>query len=97
MPLPVAGEVRRDALAHNEAGELRDLIAVRNAAVILAPRTFLRVTEQIGAGDVMEMTDLGAAQAAEIFLGPIGAGAVERIGFLMVDALDLKVRVEPVP
>ena len=33
------------------------------------------------------VADLGAAQAAEIFLRPIRAGAVERIGFLMVDAL----------
>ncbi len=43
------------------------------------------------------MADLGAAQAAEIFLCPIGAGAVERIGFLMVDALTSNVRVEAIP
>ena len=43
------------------------------------------------------VADFGAAQAAEIFLGPIGAGAVELVGFLMVDALDLKVRVEAIP
>jgi hypothetical protein len=39
------------------------------------------------------VADLGATQAAEIFLGPIGASAVERIGFLIADALDLKVGV----
>jgi hypothetical protein len=37
----------------------------------------LRVAEQIRASNVMVDADLGAAQAAEIFLSLIGAGAVK--------------------
>ncbi len=34
--------------------------------------------------------DFSASQAAEVLFGPIGAGSVERIGFLVIDPFDLK-------
>jgi hypothetical protein len=36
---------------------------------------------------MVAMPDFAAPQAAEIFLSPIGASAVEAVGFLMIDAL----------
>ena len=53
------------------------LIAIRHAAVILAPSRLLRVAEQIRASDMVVVADLGAAHAAEKFLRPIRASAVE--------------------
>jgi len=50
----------------------------------------LRVPEQIVASDVVMMSDLGTAHAAEKFLCPIRASAVEAVGFLVVDALHFK-------
>ena len=35
MPLPVTREIRRAALAHDEAGEPRDLIAIRYTGLFL--------------------------------------------------------------
>jgi hypothetical protein len=43
------------------------------------------------------MPDLGAAHAAEKFLCPIRASAVEAVGFLMIDALHFKAAVQLVP
>ena len=43
------------------------------------------------------VADLGAADAAEKFLRPIRAGAVERIGFLVVDALHFEAAIQAVP
>ena len=43
------------------------------------------------------VADLGAAHTAEKFLGPIRAGAVEAIGFFVIDPLHLKTLVQVVP
>ena len=41
--------------------------------------------------------DLGAAQAAEIFFGLIGAGPVKAVRLLMIDALHFEALVQPIP
>jgi hypothetical protein len=41
--------------------------------------------------------DFSAAQAAEVLLGLISAGAIQRIGFLVVDPLDLEALMSVVP
>ena len=46
---------------------------------------------------MMMNADLGAAQAAEIFLGLIRAGTVEAVGLLMVDALHFETFVQTIP
>jgi len=50
----------------------------------------LRVAQQIGARDVVVVPDLTPAHAAEKFLCAIGAGTVQAIGFLVVDALQFR-------
>ncbi len=53
-------------------------------------RTLARSEAQIVASDMVMVADLGAPETAKIFLGPIRAGAVEAVGFLMVDPLHFK-------
>ena len=43
------------------------------------------------------VADLGAAHTAEKFFRPIRASAVQRIGLLMVDALNLETLVQFIP
>jgi hypothetical protein len=73
MALPVAAEIDARLVFHRQSSNLVGLIAIRNAAVIFAPRCFLSIPEQISARDMMMVADLGAAHAAEKFLGPIRA------------------------
>jgi hypothetical protein len=47
-----------------------DLIAVRNAAVIFAPRSFSFIAKEIGASNVMVMPDIGATKAREVSFPP---------------------------
>jgi hypothetical protein len=61
MPLPVAGEVHALAALHRQRGHAVHLIAIRDAAVILAPRRLLRVSEEISASNVIVNADFGGA------------------------------------
>src|ERR1700728_1590952 len=97
MALPIPGEGFRLAAVKRIAGKFLYLLAVRQAAVILAPRRFLRIPEKIVPGDMVMMADLGAAHTGEKFLRPIGASAILRIGFLVVDALHFVLGVKLVP
>ena len=54
-----------------------DLLAVTDAAQILAPGRLLSVTNKIGPGDVVVMSELAATQAGEVGFSAVGAGAVE--------------------
>lgn len=63
------------------------LLAIGSAAIIFAPRGFLRIAEQIQARDVIMVAHFTAAQAAEIALCPIRASAVTAVGLFVVDAL----------
>jgi hypothetical protein len=57
----------------------------------------LRVAEQIRASNVMVDADLGTAQSGEILLSLVGAGTIEAVGFLMVDALHFKALMQAIP
>ncbi len=65
MPLPVADEIRAGPLAEGKAGQTAHLVPVGHPAVILPPRGFLSVAEEVGAGDMMVVPRFGAAEAAE--------------------------------
>jgi hypothetical protein len=65
--------------------------------MVVAPSALGSITPEIDARDMMEMAKLGAAHAAEKVLGSVRASAVLTAGFLMIDALDWKVRREVVP
>ena len=45
----------------------------------------------------MVNADLGAAQAAEIFFGLIGASTVKAVSFLMVDPLHFEALMQAIP
>jgi hypothetical protein len=45
----------------------------------------------------MVEADFSAAQAAEVLLGLMSAGAIQRIGFLVADPLDLEALMLVVP
>lgn len=73
------------------------LLAIGDAPVILTPRTFLGVPEQIGLRNVMMMPNLGPAQAAEIFLSHIGAGFAVAANLLVIDAAHFEFGLERIP
>ncbi len=63
------------------------LLAVADPAQVLPPCRFLGVADEIGAGDVVMVAKLGTAQAGEVGLRPVGAGAVDAVAVLVVDPL----------
>ena len=46
---------------------------------------------------MMMMPDFSAPHAAEKFLGPIRASAVEAVSIFVIDPLDFKARVKRIP
>jgi len=89
VPLPVAAKIDAWLTRHGELSDASDLFAVGDAAAVFPPGCLLGVAEEIGAGDVVVVTGLGPAKAAEVLLGPVGASAVVGIGLGMDDALHL--------
>jgi hypothetical protein len=72
------------------------LIAIRDAAPILAPRGLLSAPEEIRAGDMVVNADLGPMQSAEVF-NHVSARAIEAVCLLMVSALDLETLISVIP
>ena len=97
MPLPVPHEVRAGGLGEGQGGDAAGLVPVGHAAVILAPGRFLSVAEQVGAGDMVVVSSLGATEAAEILLRHVRAGAGLAVGLGVVDPLHLESRVQGIP
>jgi hypothetical protein len=62
-----------------------NVIAISDPAMVFPPGRLLRVAKQIRSSDMTMVPSLGAAHAAEKFLGPIRASAVETIGFFVID------------
>ena len=83
----------RQRRAHDQAV----LLAVADAAVILAPIHFSGVGRQIRAGDLVMNADLRAAQTGEEAFRLIGRSAVVAIGHGVVDALGHVARMESIP
>jgi hypothetical protein len=71
---------------HRQHDNAVNLAAVGIAAMILAPGRFLREADQIGAGDVVVVPDLGPAHAREERLGVVRVNLLFRdaVGFLVV-------------
>jgi hypothetical protein len=76
MALPVSSEVHRLAALHCKRGNEAHLIAIRDAS--FRHDDSCTWAEQIRASNVV-VADFGAAQAAEVFFGLIGASAVRRV------------------
>ena len=97
MPLPIPHEVGRGGLGERQGGDAAGLVPVGHAAVVLAPGRLLGVAEQVGARDVVVVPGLGAAEAGEVFLRHVRAGAGLAVGLAVIDAAHLEMGVERVP
>jgi hypothetical protein len=85
--LPIPAEIDARLVLHDERHHAINLEAVRIFSVILAPCHLLREADQVRTSNMVMMADLRAAHAGEKRFGVVGASVVERVGFLMVDAL----------
>ncbi len=95
----VASSRRSDrwAASHRQADDAVRLLAVADPAQVLWTCRLLRVVDEIGAGDVVVMPKLAAAQAGEVGFCPVGAGAVDAVAVLVVDPLHGEPGVQRVP
>ncbi len=80
--LPIAAEVDGRAASHRQTDDAMRLLAVADTAQVLPPGRLLRVADEVGASDVVVMPNLAAAQAGEVGLCPVGAGAVNAVAVL---------------
>ena len=74
--MPVASPVSALRAVQRVGDHPLVLASVVLAAPILVPRALTRVERQVDTADVMVLAELGPAQAREVALGLIGAGAV---------------------
>jgi hypothetical protein len=95
--LPVATEIDRRPASHCQPDDAIHLLAVTDAAEVLAPGRLSGVTDEIGSGDVVVMSEFAAAQAGEIGFRGIGAGTVDAEAVLVVDPLHGEAGVQRVP
>jgi hypothetical protein len=87
---------RQDEFLGVGARDAVHLIAIRDAALILAPRGLLSAPEEIRAGDMVVNADLGPMQSAEVF-NHVSARAIEAVCLLMVSALNLETLISVIP
>ena len=66
------------------------MLTVRQTAVVPSPRPLLSIPQKGRTGNVVMDANLRAAHTREKLLCPIGASVVFRIGFLVVDTVNLK-------
>ena len=97
VPLPIPAEIHARLTSQRQPGHAADLLAIGDAAVVLPPSGFLSEAEQVWPGDMVVMASLAATEPGEIAFRPIRAGAIERIGFLMIDAAHLEPAMQVVP
>ena len=96
--MPISAEIDARLVARRQRDNPVNLRPVRVAPMILAPRSFLRETYQVGAGEMMMVADLSATHAAEKALRVVAVEAVaEAICLLMVDPVHREAAVQSVP
>src|SRR5689334_21210439 len=83
--LPIAAEIDRWPAAHRQTDNTVRLLAVADAAEVLAPGCLLGIAEEIRPSDVVVMPEFAAAQTGEVGFYAIGAGAFDAVAVLMVD------------
>lgn len=77
--MPVAAEIHRRPAPHRQSDHAVDLLAVADAAQVLAPGRLLGIANKIGSGDVVVMSEFAATQTGEVGFRAIGAGAVDAV------------------
>ena len=75
--LPIAAEIDRWPAAHRQADNAVRLLAVADAAEVLAPGCLLGIAEEIRPSDVVVMPEFAAAQTGEVGFCAIDAGAFD--------------------
>ena len=83
--LPVAREIDGGPASQGQPDNAIRLLAVADTAEVLPPSRLLSVAREIWPGEMMMMSEFAAAQAGEIELRAIGAGAGDAIAVLVVD------------
>jgi hypothetical protein len=83
--LPLNAKVHRRSAPHRQSHDAVDLLAITDAAQVLAPGCLLGVANKIPPGDVMVMPEFAATQPREVGFGAVGAGAVDAVALLVVD------------
>ena len=84
-------------MRHRKSEFLVAQFAVRKAAMILFPSRFIGELIEVLRADVMMLTDHHPAKTGNEAFSLVGAGAVPRIGFLVIDALHGVLGVQRVP
>ena len=95
--LPITAEIDRWPASHRQADNTVRLLAVADAAEVLAPGCLLGIAEEIRPSDMVVMPELAPAQAGEVGFRAIGAGAVNAVAVLMVDPLHGEPGVQLIP
>ena len=96
-PLPVAAPVPALGVVQRVGGHPLVLVAVGLAAHILAPCHLASIEAEVDAADVVVLAELGPAQAREVALGLIGAGAIVRERDAVVDPLGGEAGMQGIP
>ena len=84
-------------MPHHQSNYAVDLLAVADAAQVLAPGCLLGITEQVGPGNVMVVAEFGPAQAGEVGFCAVGAGPGDAVAVLVINAAHGKAGVQRVP
>jgi hypothetical protein len=87
--LPVAAEIDRRSAPHRQSNHAVDLLAVADAAQVLAPSGLLSIADKVRPGDVVVMSEFAATQSGEVGFGTIGAGAVDAIAVLVAVSVNV--------
>ena len=95
--MPVAAEIDRRFATHRQPDNTIDLVAIADAAQVLAPSRLLGITDEIRPGDMVMMPKFAARQAGEIGFHAIGAGAVDAVAVLVIDPLHGEAGMKLVP
>jgi hypothetical protein len=95
--LPIPAEIYRGAASQRKLHHATGLLAVARPAKVFTPGNLLGIAAEIAAGDMMVMPAFTPAQAGEIEFRGVGAGAVQAIGSLVVDALHGELGMQLVP
>ena len=86
MPLPVAAKIDAWWVRHRQFHDAINLTAVCIAAMIFAPRIFLREPSQIRPGNLMMVADLATPHPGKERLRVVGMdGGAKAIRLLVID------------
>jgi hypothetical protein len=99
-PLPISAEVGAGLVAHRQCHDPVNLFPVRHPLVGLAPCRLFGEADQVGAGDMVMVSNLASAHPAKEALGSVCVDrliATEAVRLLMVDPVRFELGVQVIP